>query len=104
STSFTLQAPFDEEALRSSLRDLVRRHPMLRTSFDMTSYSEPLQLVHETAEIPIEVVDLRGTTEAEQRIWLESWRRSELTRRFDWSRAPLLRFHLHRPCADTLLL
>src|SRR4030095_8286750 len=28
STSFTLQAPFDEEALRSSLRDLVRRHTL----------------------------------------------------------------------------
>src|SRR6185312_13116636 len=45
--SFHLRMPFDEEALRATLQQLIDLHPVLRTSFNLSEFSEPLQLVHE---------------------------------------------------------
>ena len=51
--------------LEASLRDLVRRHEMLRTSFSV-SQGVPVQVVH--AEVPsaVEVVDLTGLPESDR--------------------------------------
>src|SRR5438128_7715843 len=77
------------------------RHPLLRTSFDLTSYSEPLQVVHGSVDVPLWVEDLTALSPAEQEEALDSWIYEERFRRFDWSRAPLLRFHVHRRSDET---
>ncbi|MGH3378982.1 MAG: amino acid adenylation domain-containing protein, partial [Actinoallomurus sp.] len=46
-------APLSLPALREAARILVRRHEILRTSIDLRTYSRPLQLVHEDAEITV---------------------------------------------------
>ncbi|MBD1943541.1 amino acid adenylation domain-containing protein [Coleofasciculus sp. FACHB-712] len=46
--SFQVQATFDLEALQTAIHHLISRHAVLRTSFDLTSFKEPLQLVHQT--------------------------------------------------------
>ncbi|HXQ72015.1 MAG TPA: amino acid adenylation domain-containing protein, partial [Pyrinomonadaceae bacterium] len=95
-TSFHIRAPFNEEALRSALQRLLSRHPVLRTSFDLNNYSVPLQLVHATVEVPVQVEDLRSFSEAEQEDAIARWQADEKHRKVDWQQAPLIRFHVHR--------
>ena len=94
-TSLHLLAPFDAHALESAVRRLIEHHPVLRTSFDLTSYSVPLQLVHRSVELPLQVEDLRGISDAEQETIIAKWQDDERRRRIDWSQAPLVRFHVH---------
>ncbi len=94
--SLQLRVPFDAEALDAVLQELARRHPILRTSFELARYSEPLQLVHREARIPLQVTDLGTLPEERQRREVQAWIAGEKGRRFDWSRPPLLRVQIHR--------
>ncbi|TMR92803.1 non-ribosomal peptide synthetase [Nonomuraea basaltis] len=76
-TTLTLRGTFDEAALVRALDELSARHEVLRTSFDLTGFSEPVQLVHDRAEIPLTVSDGEPEYGA-----------------FDWTQAPLLRVHV----------
>jgi len=100
-SSFHVRALFDEEALREALQRLVQRHAVLRTSFDLTSYSEPLQLVQRQVEVPLLVTDLSHLSEAEQEAEIAAWQETEKQRYIDWRQAPLLRFQVHRRSAAT---
>ncbi|HEX8116937.1 MAG TPA: condensation domain-containing protein, partial [Pyrinomonadaceae bacterium] len=95
-TSFRLRARFDEGALRSALRHVMDRHPVLRTSFDLTSYGEPLQLVHREVELPMRVEDLRPLPSAEREAALAASFEAEKGHKFDWRRAPLVRLLVQR--------
>jgi amino acid adenylation domain-containing protein len=90
-----LRAHFDREVFQKAVQQVVARHAVLRTSFDLSTYSEPLQLVHQTASLPVEVVDLRHLSMAEQDRVLDALVESEKRNRFALSQAPLLRFHVH---------
>ena len=94
-TSFHLRVPFDAGTLAVALNQLARRHEMLRTSFDFSNYSEPLQLVRRTARIPLEIEDLRQLSAADQEVYISDWAAREARRKFDWTRPPLVRFHVH---------
>ncbi len=87
---------FDADALEKSVERVVARHPIMRTSFDLANYSEPLQLVHKTARLPVVVEDVRHLSPAEQEEALADLVAKEREYRFDLSQAPLLRFHVHR--------
>jgi amino acid adenylation domain-containing protein len=101
-TSFHLRLPLDLDKLQVSLDQMVCRHEMLRTSFDMTNFSEPLQLVHRTSRLPLIAEDLRHLSAAEQEKWVAEWLQGEMRRKFDWTRAPLLRFHIHLRGHDSI--
>lgn len=102
--SFYLRGTFDEQALRQALRLLVARHAILRTSFDLNSYSEPLQLVHTEAEMSLVVGDLRGITADEQERIVDIFVQEEKKRPFDLAHPPLLRFHIFRRTEETFQL
>ena len=55
------------ELLREALRRLLARHPVLRTSFALKAFSEPLQLVHPQVEPPLEIEDMRQLSSDEQK-------------------------------------
>ena len=93
--SMHLRARFDERALREAVQRVVRRHEALRTSFDLSGYSEPLQLVHRDAEMEIRLEDLQGLSDAEQERAIDEYMKAERYRGFDLARAPLLRFAVH---------
>jgi amino acid adenylation domain-containing protein len=99
-----LRAPFDAGKLRAALDQLAANHPVLRTSFDLDSYSEQLQLVHRKVEIPLEVYDLSNLSEGEQAERLERWFEAEKQRKFEWTQSPLLRFQIHLRNAGTFQL
>jgi amino acid adenylation domain-containing protein len=93
--SWHLRLPFDSGAFERALFDLAKRHPILRTSFDLTSYSEPLQLVYRQAVFPLEVEDLRGMPDAEQVRVIAAYCENELLHPFELSARPQIRFHVH---------
>ncbi|WP_346114799.1 amino acid adenylation domain-containing protein, partial [Nonomuraea maheshkhaliensis] len=93
-TTITLRGRFDAEAFEAALAEVTARHPVLRTSIDLTGFSEPLQLVHRAATLPLEVTDLSGAPEAAGRR-LAEWSEAEKRRPFDWASPPLARAHVH---------
>ncbi len=95
-TSLHVAAPFDEAALRAALADTFRRHPALRSSFDLSTYSEPLQLVHRAVDVPLEVgEDIGGLDDDAALNFVNGWIARAKYRRFDPAAAPLLAFTVH---------
>jgi amino acid adenylation domain-containing protein len=99
--SYHLRAPFDAAVFRDAAQRVVDRHPILRTSFDLAGGSEPLQRVHRTATLPIEVHDWRAFPPAEQSRLLGEFVEREKSLGFDLSRPLLVRFGLHRRSDET---
>ncbi|TDC85040.1 amino acid adenylation domain-containing protein [Micromonospora sp. KC606] len=93
--SFHVRAPFDAEVFRQAVRDVVARHDILRTGFDLARFSKPMQLVHQAAEMEMEIGDLRGLSTEEQNRRLLELLHEERRRPFDIACPPLLRYLLH---------
>ncbi|HEX6288636.1 MAG TPA: amino acid adenylation domain-containing protein, partial [Herpetosiphonaceae bacterium] len=102
--SFHLRAPYDPAALHSALDSLSARHAVLRTSFDLSRFEQPLQLVHAHAEVPLTIDDLRALDPSAQEAALAEWLAVEQHTPFDWTHAPLLRVALHRRTDATFQL
>jgi amino acid adenylation domain-containing protein/non-ribosomal peptide synthase protein (TIGR01720 family) len=103
-SSFHLRMRFDRDSLERVVDELLARHPILRTSFNLTDYETPLQLVHGNTARPLIVDDLRQLSATEQDATISAWFREEQRRHFDWRRAPLLRLRVHRRAVDRLQL
>ncbi|MGH9348513.1 MAG: amino acid adenylation domain-containing protein, partial [Vicinamibacterales bacterium] len=93
---YELRMPFNAAALEATLRALTERHPVLRTSIDLTRFSEPLQLVHASVDPSLEVVDLRGADARQCGEAIEERQRREERRPLDWRHPPLVRFLVFR--------
>ncbi|MGW0882415.1 amino acid adenylation domain-containing protein [Streptomyces sp. NPDC002671] len=91
----TVPEGFSLDVFQAAVDAVVAGHPILRTSVDLVSYREPLQLVHRSAHLPVGYTDLRGLPQDEQRARLRAFVDEEFERRFDLAAAPLVRIHLH---------
>jgi amino acid adenylation domain-containing protein len=91
--SLKASGPFDADRLRDVVTELVAGHELLRSGIDLTRFSEPMQLVHDTAELAVTVDDLTCLDEPGQAAWISQWRAEEKTRPFDLATPPLLRIH-----------
>ncbi len=94
-TSIVAGLPLAGELLAEAVRAAAGRHAYLRSSFDLTSYAEPVQLVHAELAPPLEYVDLRGLPEADREAAIARWLAAERLRRFDTGSGPLVRFAAH---------
>ncbi|MBB5873909.1 amino acid adenylation domain-containing protein [Allocatelliglobosispora scoriae] len=94
-TSFGLRlvGALEPAALRRSVADLVGRHESLRTTFTEVD-GEPRQVVHETFDVPVRELDLRGEDDPAAAARLVS--AQESGRAFDLATGPLLRITLCR--------
>jgi amino acid adenylation domain-containing protein len=99
--SWYLRAHFDAEALREAVRQVAARHAVLRTSFDLTNYSRPLQLVHRQAELPLEVYDITHLSSGEQEGAIRDFLKDQRAHVFDLSSPSQMRFYVHRRSADS---
>ncbi|MBD2871901.1 amino acid adenylation domain-containing protein [Paenibacillus sp. IB182493] len=100
-SSYLLKAPFHLQAWEQAIAGLMNDHSVLRTSFDLTQYTRPLQLVHEEVELPFEVVDLRHLSSPQQEQWLTDWKENKETASFDWTKAPLFKIVIHLRSEET---
>ncbi|MGH9333665.1 MAG: amino acid adenylation domain-containing protein, partial [Vicinamibacteria bacterium] len=104
--AFRLEGPLDEQALERSLRELVRRHESLRTTF-VESDGTPLLSIAHDATFPWTRSDLSGPLSSDAKeIEAERLVREEASRPFDLERGPLFRVLLVRlgPEAHVLVL
>lgn len=90
SDGFAIDGAIDEEALRRTLNDVVRRHAALRTAI-IDGRDGPRQQVLPAVPIDFDVHDLRANHEAAKGIF-----ETLAARPFDLAKAPLLRAALVR--------
>jgi amino acid adenylation domain-containing protein len=92
----------DIKQLKNALTELIQQHEALRTSFHLLD-NQPIQRIHEKADIEIEYYDLQVTGAGERGRWEENKESREqrakkciksFIRPFDLSKAPLLRVGL----------
>ncbi|HEY6351953.1 MAG TPA: amino acid adenylation domain-containing protein [Candidatus Angelobacter sp.] len=96
-----VRAHLDAEILQKAVDEVVILHPVLRTSLDLGSYSEPLQLVHLDARIRVAFENIKHLSIAEQEDILTAWIEAERQRPFDVCQPGLLRFQVHDRSGDT---
>jgi amino acid adenylation domain-containing protein/thioester reductase-like protein len=102
--SYYLKVPFEVQRLYQAIQQVVDLHPILRTSFALTTFKEPVQLVHQTIDIPFAVADLFSLSNAEQEAALQVWITEEKKHPFDWHHPPLWRLQIHRRSVNTFNL
>jgi acyl-CoA synthetase (AMP-forming)/AMP-acid ligase II/acyl carrier protein len=95
----------DVAALAQSLREIVRRHEVLRTTFT-TIEGQPRQVIRPTTHLPFPIADLQEVPACEREAQLHTLVREEGQRPFDLAEGPLLRATLLRlsPEEHVLLL
>jgi amino acid adenylation domain-containing protein/non-ribosomal peptide synthase protein (TIGR01720 family) len=86
-----LHAAIDADLLRRSVNEIIRRHEVLRTTFQVIE-GRPMQVVSSMLEIALPVIDLGSSPLPQAQI--ESLVAEEVRRPFDLTRDPLLRVTL----------
>lgn len=94
--SFRIRVPFDLNVWERAYAKMFERHRVLRTAFYLSQFSQPIQIVFK--EVPKKIIfeNLTALSESEQDDYLKRFIAKEGANRFDWSKAPLIRFHIHR--------
>ncbi len=83
-------------AFQRAWQTVIERHQVLRSSFHWEELDEPLQVVHQSAELPFHSRDWRALPGADQDERLEAFLREDRARGFELDQAPLLRLTLIR--------
>ncbi|HEU4731248.1 MAG TPA: amino acid adenylation domain-containing protein [Kofleriaceae bacterium] len=91
----TLRGPLDVAALRASLDELIRRHEILRTTFEIDG-EQPVQRIHPPAPAALELTDLGALAADERERTAGDLALATMNAPFDAARLPLIRWHLLR--------
>ena len=96
--------PVDGDLVREILADIVRRHEVFRTRM-VFEQDRPMQVIEDTAAIPLEVFDLRSLAPPERRVRQGEVLAAAYARPFDLAVAPLAAATLvHLSDSEHLLL
>ncbi|WP_188938366.1 non-ribosomal peptide synthetase [Puia dinghuensis] len=85
-----------EAIFRRSWGEVVRRHSILRSGFYYNEFKVLVQCVYREVEVPMEILDYRGRSEAEQREGMAAYKEADRRRGFAFGEAPLMRVGLMR--------
>jgi hypothetical protein len=94
--SYQVQGVVQVEALKRAWRQVLERHPVLRSSFHLEELEEPVQVVHRQVELPFTEQDWRGLSESEQLQRLAEDLETKRRLGFRLAEAPLMRMGLTR--------
>lgn len=86
------------ELFLAAWQDLIQRHSILRTSFLHDRLGVPVQLVHGTANMPVQLLDWRNETDPER--LLADFCAKDYETGFDFETPPLMRLALIRMGED----
>jgi amino acid adenylation domain-containing protein len=75
---------------------MVRRHPILRTTFHLYDFAEPMKVVHHSVPIDRSIEDLSGLSAGDQQRRFDSYREEDLRRRFTFDGELLWRLKLFK--------
>jgi hypothetical protein len=89
-TSVHLVGALNREAFRRSIHEIVARHEVLRTSFELSA-GRPCQVVHGMRDFQLPVIDLSALPAAQREHEMQRLAREEAYRPFELSRSPLMR-------------
>lgn len=92
---FRIRGRLHVPTLERAINDIVRRHEVLRTTFDRVD-GEPAQIVHSSADIPLRVDDLSALDPSERAREEEKRTVEEGRYPFDLETGPLIRARLLR--------
>ena len=95
-----LHGELDLPAFERAWHRVLDRHSILRTGFQWADLDRPLQVVHRSVEVPLEVEDVRGLSAAELAECLAALDAGDRRRGFDLSRPPLMRLTLLRTASN----
>ena len=95
-----LHGPLDVAALRRAWELIFARHEVLRTGVVADQATVPLAVVARSVPLPLEVVDLSGRTEQEQRRAVDERAAADWARGADLGAPTLVRIVLLRLAAD----
>jgi aspartate racemase len=97
---YTLEGDLSLEVLERSLREVVRRHEILRTRIEVAR-GTPVQVVGDAAWVNLEVEDVSALGEKDREEALRRLVKEEAHRAFDLERGPLMRSRVVR-CGERL--
>lgn len=83
---FSIQGRFEKTAWEQAIGLLIDRHSVLRTTFDLSHYESPLQLVHTHGKILINYVDEQNN-ERDEKDKIDRWINEEMNTPFEWSQS-----------------
>ncbi|HEX5699036.1 MAG TPA: condensation domain-containing protein, partial [Rubrobacter sp.] len=90
-----LRGELDIEALRRTVSEVVRRHEVLRTRFEVVG-SEPVQVIEEAVDVELPVIDLSELSEGEREEEARRVASEEGRKPFELSKGPMLRVRVLR--------
>lgn len=93
--TYDVLAPYQDARFRQALNFVIQENPVLRTSFNMDDFEEPIQIVHPQVIAPISLVDLRHLNSKQQENAIDAWMACEKNTPFDYQKAPLFRVAIH---------
>ncbi len=100
--SCTLRGDFNLTAFKQSWQRVMERHAILRTAFVWENLNEPLQTVSTNVELPMEQLDWRVLSTAEQHECWTEYLKADRERGFDPAQSPLMRILLARTSDEAL--
>ncbi|KUJ38446.1 MULTISPECIES: non-ribosomal peptide synthetase [Streptomyces] len=92
--SFVLEGGVDTDAFAAAWQRAAERTPMLRTAVTWEETAEPLQVVRERVQVPVERRDHSALSEGDAAQALESFLAEDRARGIDLTAAPLMRLTL----------
>lgn len=101
--AFWMDGVLDVTALEKSLREILRRHDILRTIFPSVG-AQPVPVIAPTCNLRLSVTDLQQLAPAEQEAQYQVITQTEISRPFDLAQGPLWRFQLLRFTAEKYVL
>jgi amino acid adenylation domain-containing protein/non-ribosomal peptide synthase protein (TIGR01720 family) len=89
-SAFRLSGKLSLQALQQSLDELVGRHEVLRTTYELRD-GEPAQVIAENVRVPLPVIDISGGEESARLSEMRRLAAEEAARPFDLAAGPVLR-------------
>ena len=90
SNALLIEGNLNLEALTDSINEIIRRHEILRTSFDLIG-GQAVQKIADELKISLPIVDLQNLSEIEQQTEVKRLTAIDAQKPFDLTQAPLLR-------------